>query len=445
MTAGGDDVCDRVLARVGDAGEATVRLESSRRSLTRFANSFIHQNVTDDAVSVRLSLVVDGRPAVSTTTACDDAALDRLVERTLAAARLRPVDPHWPGLAPPVELDAPEHWDEATATAPPEARAEVVAAFVAAAGMEAAGFCSTTGTRVELANSAGLRLAGRFTRAELNGVARDGTADGSAAQVSAAIGDLDGATGGRQAGATARSAAEAVELAPATYEVVLAPACVASIVDYLAYFGFNAKMHAEGLSFARLDEDQFDPGISLWDDAADRRTVGLPFDEEGTPRRRVDLVRGGRTSGLLYDRRTAGRQGTASTGHGSGDDSFGPLASNVFLGGGDRSPADLVASVGRGLLVNDLWYLTPLDRKSMVVSGLTRNGVFLVEDGRLAGPVRNLRFTQSFVEALGPGRVLGIGDDARLTAGGISSMAGLAHHVPSLHLAGWAFSGGASG
>jgi predicted Zn-dependent protease len=150
----------------------------------------------------------------------------------------------------------------------------------------------------------------------------------------------------------------------------------------------------------------------------------------------VDLVRDGVTTAVVHDRRTAAKAGTESTGHATGSDAFGPMPSSMFLAPGSRSREELIASVARGLLVTDFNYTRILDPKTQVVTGLTRNGLFLIEDGRVIKPVKNFRFTQSYVGALAPGRVLGIGADACLYGGAF---------VPSLHLASWNFTGGARG
>jgi predicted Zn-dependent protease len=137
-----------------------------------------------------------------------------------------------------------------------------------------------------------------------------------------------------------------------------------------------------GLSFVQLDNRQMDDAVSIWDDATDPRTVGVPFDGEGTPKRRLDLVTQGVSVGLAYDRRTAALAGTQSTGHGSGSAAGGPVPSNVFLGAGSATREELIGQVGRGLIVTDFNYTRILDPKTQVVTGLTRNGTFLVENGQ---------------------------------------------------------------
>jgi predicted Zn-dependent protease len=221
---------------------------------------------------------------------------------------------------------------------------------------------------------------------------------------------------------------------------VLEAKAVAAMLLFPAWQGFNAKAHAEGTSFAHLGEQQFDERIDLWDDGTDPRSLGRAYDAEGTPKRRVDLVRAGVTVGLVHDRRSAALAGVEPTGSSIGSEAFGGYPGDLFLGAGDDTVEALVAGVERGLLVTDLWYNRILDPKTQVVTGLTRNGLFLIEGGEVTRPVQNLRYTQSVVGALAPGHVLGIGDDGQL----VSNEGGVAH-VPSLRLAAWAFTGNAQG
>ena len=439
------DVCERVLARVGTDAEAEVTVSGGADALTRFATSFIHQNVADAARRVHLRVALDGRVAESVGNQTDDDALDDLVHSATEASRLRPVDPGWPGLAPPAPAPAVEHWDEETARAEPDARAERVGAFVTAAdGLESAGFCSTTGDMVAFANSAGQRLTGRASVAILDGIARTGTSDGSGRAASVRIADLDGGAVGAEATRRARESADPTDLEPGRYEVVLEPDCVVDILTFLALHGFNGRAVEEGRSFARVGDAQFDPSISLADDVEHPMAAGIPFDAEGTPKRRVELVREGVTAGLVHDRRTAKALGSESTGNAvAGAGPSGALPANLVLEPGAASREDLIASVGRGLLVTDFWYTRILDPRTQVVTGLTRNGVWLIEDGHVKRPVTNMRFTQSFLEALSPGNVRAVGSEPTLVGGAVFGIG--AYVVPALHLASWNFTGGAQG
>jgi predicted Zn-dependent protease len=150
------------------------------------------------------------------------------------------------------------------------------------------------------------------------------------------------------------------------------------------------------------------------------------------------------TTSLIHDRRTAKALGAESTGNAvAGAGAFGALPANLVLEGGSSSPDDLIAGVERGVLVTDFWYTRILDPRTLVVTGLTRNGVWLIEDGKVVRPVTNMRFTQSFLDALGPGAVRGVGSDQTLVGGATFGLG--AYVVPSLHLASWNFTGGAKG
>lgn len=439
------EICERVLGLVDDGVEAEVRVTTGTEALTRFANGFIHQNVADEARQVHLRVAVDGRVAEATTTQVSDEALRQLVRSALDAAALQPIDPGWPGLAPAASAPDVDHWDDPTAFADPHSRAERVGAFVNAVdGLETAGFCSTEGLHVAFANSAGQRLTGRTTTAQLDGIARTGSSDGSDRAASVRLADLDGAAAGAEASRRARDAADASDLEPGSYEVVLSPSCVVNVLSFLGIYGFNARAVEEGRSFTRIDEAQFDDAISLADDVGHPLAAGIGFDAEGTPKRRHQLVERGVTTAVVHDRRTAKALGAVSTGHAvPGGGAFGALPANLVLDGGSATPDEMVGNVGRGLLVTDFWYTRVLDPRTIVVTGLTRNGVWLVEDGRIVRPVTNLRFTQSFVDALGPGAVRVVGSDQTLVGGATFGFG--AYVVPSLHLAAWNFTGGAKG
>jgi predicted Zn-dependent protease len=445
------ELADRVVALVEARGadvaatvEANVRVSRTRHGLTRFANSFIHQHVGEDTVRVALTLAVDGRTATASTTAVDEPSLDELVATGIASAEFQPVDPHWPGATPPAEVPGVGNIDPATADATPDERAALVKQFVDAdPSLRAAGYVDTELDQLAFASTAGQRATGATTRATADGIHQTDVSAGSAHGTSVAIGDLDVAALGARAADRARRSADFRDLDPGTYEVVLGPEAVSTVLTFLSVYGFNAKAHLEGASFVELGEQQFDPAITLFEDPTDPRAIGVPFDAEGTPRRRFALVEQGVSRALAHDRRTARRAGTTSSGNAiPGGEGFGAIPLNIVMPGGTTPVDDLVGSVERGLLVTQFHYCRILDPKSQVATGLTRNGTFLIENGDVTGAVGNLRFTQSFLAALGEGQVLGIGDDDRYADGEFG--AGMVI-CPSLRLAGWSFTGGAKG
>jgi len=457
----GEELCaqllDLVLAATGGRAEADATVDVSTLALTRFAGSAIHQNVADTAPSVRLRVHLDGRTASAATSRTSPDALEAVVEQALAAAALLPEDTGWAGLAPPAEVPRGTVPDAATASAPPGARAGVVRSFVdATAGLEAAGMCRTTHVVSSYASTTGHRVSRAATSATVDGIARTDSSDGLARRSSTRLADLDGAALGARAAAKARAGAEPVELGPGTYEVVLEPDAVADLLLFLAVYGFNGRAVAEGRSFVELGAQQLDPALTIVDDGTATDALGLPFDAEGTPKRRLEIVGAGVTRSAVHDRRTARELGTESTGHAvEGGERWGALPLDLALlpaatgAGGAAHPAvgvggaaGLVAGMRRGLLVTDLWYTRVLDPRTLVVTGLTRNGVWLVEDGQVVRPVSNLRFTQSYVDALAPGAVLGVGGEAETVP---QSWGPTGVRAPALHLARWHVTGGASG
>jgi predicted Zn-dependent protease len=263
---------------------------------------------------------------------------------------------------------------------------------------------------------------------------------------------------GARAAAKARAGVDPVDVPPGRYRVVLEPAAAADLVFAFAVEAFNGRAVNDGTSFAQVGAEQFDRSVSMVDDATAPGAIGLPFDADGTPKTPVELVRSGTTVGVAHDRRTAAVAGTRSTGHGIGEASFGAFPANLALlpdGDGDgvvhevdgpiadSGVAALVDGVDRGLLVSDIWYTRVLDPRRLVLTGLTRNGVWLIENGEITRPVSTLRFTQSYPEALAPGGVVGIGPVAPHVAGEDWIEADL--RAPALSLAEWNITGGASG
>ena len=470
-------VIELVRAAAGPAAQAEVMVQHDAEALTRFANSAIHQNVADATTTVRLRLHLDGRTAGGSTTITDAGGLRDLLDRVLAAARHSPVDPAWTGLTPPTPLhhSAGYHgsgdrsgldfgFDEATARATPAERAARVRDFVqAAGGLETAGFCRTTYTSAAFANTAGQAAEGRTAEAAMDGIARLNGSDGVARLAGGRLADLDGALLGARAAAKARAGERPIELPPGRYEVVLEPEAVADLLGNLAMFGFNGKSFAQKQSFAELGEEQFDPSVTIVDDPLGSRgepAPGLPFDVEGTPRESLVLVRDGVTRAVTHDRASAAEAGTVSTGHASESSrTWGPIATHMRLEASQATPEPtapsagaggptaesarpLVARMERGLLITDFWYTRVLDPKSLVITGLTRNGVWLVENGEVTAAVSNMRFTQSYPQALGVGMVHGIGTESILLP---DRWSGVRFAAPALHLASWNLTGNASG
>ncbi len=438
------EMARQVLALVPSGMEASVLVSRDRSGLTRFANSFIHQNVAEEGTTLSMTLESHGRVTEATAKVAGPDAVGRFVADTVETVPVTPVSEDWPGFIAPTPLpDRPEMPVPSEPT--PADRAGRVKAFIdAGPGLRAAGYCQTGVSEVVYANSRGQEVTGIRSAAILDGIHQTDESAGSGHAASRSIDDLDGAITGSIAADRARRGVGATDLAPGDYEVVLAPEAVATLTTFLVFYGFNSKAVVEGQSFVRLGEHQFDERFGLVDDALDPRSLGLAFDTEGTPKRRLVLVEDGVSKALALDRRQASKLGVESTGHAVPffGGYAGAIPTSVFVTPGSDTVEDLISRIDRGLYVSTFNYVRILDPRTTVATGLTRNGTFLIEKGEITRGVSNLRFTQSLAGAVAPGRVIGVGNDARLADGEFGP--GMVH-APSMHLAGWRFTGGAGG
>jgi PmbA protein len=375
--------------------------------LTRFADSAIHQSTAREDTGLRVRVVMDGRVGVAASNEFSKEGAAAAARSARELAEVAAPDPLFPGLSPPAPAPArPEAYDEATASSTPAERADAVAELVGRCeeGFHAAGAVEASATEVALANTTGQFCHTSMTQAQVTTVVSGGDGGAGFAEVTASrIGDLDPGAVGHRAFTKARDSQAPKPLEPDRYEVVLEPAAVATLLGFLAYLGFGGRAIVEGRScFSnRLGESLMSERVTIFDDALSPLTIGLPFDFEGTPRRRVDLVDGGVVKGGVHDRRSARQAGAESTGHAlPPPNPEGPFPLNIFLAPGEATSEEMVAATDRGLLVTRFHYANVVHPTASVITGMTRDGTWLIEDGEVKHPVRNFRFTQSIIDAL---------------------------------------------
>ncbi|MCR4406269.1 MAG: TldD/PmbA family protein [Anaerolineae bacterium] len=433
------EIADHVLAH-SNADQTEVVIISQDSQLTRFANSTIHQNVAELNTQVNVRAVLGKRIGVASTNDLNPEALKRVTETALTIARLQPENPDFislPGPAPIIQVHA---FDEATAACTPETRARAVDGIcrqAIAKGLTAAGAFSTTIYEIAVVNSLGVFAYHPSTGAELNMVIMSEDSSGYAAQVSTRVADLDAESLGCQAVDKALRSRNPRALSPGHYTVILEPYAVQDFLSTFAYLGFGAQTVQEGQSFmaGRFGERIMSEAISIWDDGLDPTGLPLPFDFEGQPKQRVDLISHGVAQAVVYDSYTAGKEGKQSTGHAlPAPNTYGPLPFNLFMDSGQATLEDMIASTEHGLLVTRFWYTRPVHPRLVIVTGMTRDGTFLIERGEVACPVKNLRFTQSYLDALA--QVELVSRERRL----LSDFGG-ADYVPALKLSEFTFTG----
>ncbi|MGI8420862.1 MAG: metallopeptidase TldD-related protein, partial [Gaiellaceae bacterium] len=392
MSLARDVARDALAAADGDEAEVVVTAE--RSGLARFAGSEVHQPTLIENVVVNLRVVRDGRVGSAATNRVGADGLAALAARAREAADSAPRDEGFPGLAEPATTAAVEGWDERTAALTPEEQARLAVAAIDAAGDAGVyGYFTSGETELAIASSAGVSEAQQLTDATLLVLAADDETSGYAEATSWSVGDLDPAAVAAEAVEIMARTRGAVSVEPGSYRAVLGPYALAELLQYFAYDAFGALALAEERSYltGRLGELIVDPKISIADDALDASGLPKAFDFEGMPKQRVALIEQGVAAGVVWDRATAALAGgAATTGHAPPPTlrEYGPLPFALSVAGGEaESVEELHELVGDGIAVTRLHYLSIVDPRQGVITGMTRDGTFRIRDGRLAEPL----------------------------------------------------------
>jgi PmbA protein len=400
------------LAKSAGVEETEVHVDEVADALTRFANNGIHQNVAEHGLTVSIRTVVEGRTARATTNRLNEDALRATIEASLLLAHSRPQDPRLLPMPGRQRHQKVNRFIQRTAALTAEDRARAVRRACDLAvrkGQVAAGIFSSGQSQTAVGNSRGLFAAYRETHSQFSITVQEDPAASWAKANSADFRAFDPQKLAERASEKAHLAVNARELAPGRYTVILEPAAVLDLVGFLFYdFAATALEDKRSCLNERMGKQLFGENISISDDVYHSQQQGAPFDGEGLPRQRVLLVDRGIPRNLVYSRASARTAGKRPTGHGFAlPNEYGEAPMNLVFGGGDSSLEKMVASTDRGLLVTRLWYIREVDPYEKVMTGMTRDGLFLVENGRVTGAVRNFRFNQSLIEMLKNVELLG--------------------------------------
>jgi predicted Zn-dependent protease len=431
-------LADRVLS-FSKADETRVNITSERSGNTRFADASITTSGGLTNVSVTVTATVGRHRASASTNVLEDASLRRTVELATQLAGLAPEDPEiMPELGPQTYLAVDAYLDD-TANLTPAARAGAVKRTVDGAGggkVFVAGFLEANVRDLAVATSRGLFAYHRTTDADLSATARtpDGTGSGWASAGSHDWGKIDPASVGRVAARKAESSRNPQPLEPGLYTAVLEPQAVNDLIPLLAG-GMDARGADEGRSaFAkpgggtRIGEQVADHRVTLYSDPADPDLLGVPFDVEGFPLRRTVWIEKGVLKNLSCTRFWAQKQGVQPTGTEMYNGDYNMLGGGLTLAGGTKTTEELVAGCAYGVLVTHFFYIRSLERKTLLVTGLTRDGAFLIEEGKVTRPLKNFRWNESPLLMLN--RLEDIGRPEPVAAG---------RRMPALRISGFNF------
>jgi PmbA protein len=408
------------IKRYSSADEVEALFYGGRSALTRFANNTIHQNVAEENYAVSVRTVLGGRTARSTTNKFDDDSLRRVVETSEALAKVQEPDSDLLPMAEPAGESSPalpSRYFPQTAGVTPEQRAEAVKKIVAIAEkrrLTAAGIFSTSESAEGIFNSRGLSDWHTQTSSEISITMLAADSSGWQKANSPDVSNLDPLLLAETAAKKAQDSAYPKKIVPGKYTVILEPAAVLDLAGFM-FFDFGGLAILDQRSFLnnRLGTKIFGDNIDIWDDVGHSLQSGAPFDGEGMPRQRVQLIENGVVKRLVYARATAEKMKQSEykekvghievTGHGFPlPNEMGEAPMNIVFGtpSEPKTVDQMIASTDRGILVTRLWYIREVDPYEKILTGMTRDGTFYVEDGKVRHGVLNFRFNESLLHLL---------------------------------------------
>src|SRR5215471_9789937 len=431
-----------IAMKASSADETEILAIEQNESLTRFANNYIHQNVTERNVQITVRAVFGTKVGIAISNDTRPDGIRELAVRASAAAKLQPDNPEFKGLPKPQSVVPVGAFDSEVAHCMPDQRAIRVGTIckkAAAAGCSAAGSMTTASMDIGVANSHGTFAEHRSTLADASAVVMGGNSSGWAQSSGWRLPAVDADALADQALSKVRLGIDPVDFEPGEYTVILDPYATADLLEMLAFDGMGALAVQEGKSWLnhRIGQKIMAGSVNILDDGLNTTGLPWPFDFEGVPKKVVPIIASGVAISPVYDSFTAGREeGKQSTGHAtppSPQGRFGPAPLNLFLRQGTASLDAMIKSTKLGLYITRFWYTRTVHPRDAVVTGMTRDGTFVIRDGEIARPAKSLRFTQSYVEALKYTEA--IGSTSRLLRSGF----GGATSVPAVKLAKFRF------
>jgi PmbA protein len=412
-----ENIFDFILSRKRRLGIQAI-IHSEYSLLTRFANSTIHQNVQEKNTSVSITVFMGRKRGTAHTNSEKKNDIARILEEAVTIAKYNPPDPQMCGLPPPRTYKDPGTYFPSTAHLSHRKKATLLKSmFERCDPYHCFGAFTTGTTEIAIANTRGLFAYNKGTDAilRLTIKGKNGSAFGQCAHRDA--NELDYNLLLRDVHTRARKAQNPREPQPGRYTVLLSPEAVSDILVFLGFLGFNALLYSEGQSplQGKIGKRIFSRALHILDDPSDERGFAFPFDFEGTPKKKLVLVAHGMVKSLVHDRKTARRMKTRSTGHHTGAGS-GPFPMNMVLGAGNKTADDLRKNIKRGIEISSLHYVNVVEPHTLTLTGMTRNGTFMIEDGARAYPLRNMRFNQSMLASLNS--IEAIASAPRLIEGG---------------------------
>jgi PmbA protein len=402
------------------AGEAELWAHRRRSAITRYAKNESHQNALADETYVQARVVVEDAVGIASGNSLEPGDLRRLLADARAAAELSVPNTDWPGFSPPATIGEAKAFDAKTADALAARQSDeinVITSLVRGRGMRAAGTHQIELTEDAVANTSGAAAYAAATMAYLRAlVLTDAGGSGWAEDLAWSLAGLDARGIAERAMAKAALDRDRAQLPAGDYEAVFEELGVAEVLRFVSLTGLTGQTLRDGRSFMadRIGQTVTGPRFSLWEDALDPRTLAIPFDVECTPKQRVTLVENGVARGVVHDRQSAKWFGTKSTGHAADGRRYpvGGHAGNLTMAGGAATREQLIGAVKKGVLITRFHYTNTPDPKRATMTGTTRDGTFLIENGEVTRALANVRYRMSAldlfagIDLMGPQRLV---------------------------------------
>jgi predicted Zn-dependent protease len=378
----------------------------SESGLTRYANSFIHQNVFEANTRIYFRVALGKKLGVAVTNSFVKEDLLKTLKNAIEIAKNQKDNPYFESLPKKQKTLKPKTYFKKTAEFSPKQRAqEVKKVFEKAAkhNLTVAGSYSTGESELAVINSLGVSTYQPTSSAAINMIVMSDNSSGYSDDLNRDVTKIEVESLADVAIQKCLDSKNPQSLEPGEYDVILEPVAVGNLVEWMNFIGFNSKSFQEETSFlsGRIGQKIMNEKITLYDDGNDEKGIAFPFDFEGVPKKKVFFVKNGVAQGVVYDSITANREKKKTTGHALPPDSPDrAMALNIFIKAGDSSVKKMIESTSKGLLITRFHYINGLlDTTNALMTGMTRDGTFLVENGKVKGGVKNLRFTETMLKA----------------------------------------------
>lgn len=445
----GREACFRLLKRVvqeSPADQTEILLLTEDSSLTRFTHSTIHQHVAERNGTMILRVVLGKRIAVITTNILKPSSVKKTLEKAISLAKVQHPNNEFISLPEPKPISEIHSFSKNIDDLTPNKKVELIKGILTLAkekGFIASGAFSNGRVELGVVNSLGVEAYQKYSDLLLHLIVEDGESSGYASFVSRDLDQLNIEFLAKEA-IDKVSHGKPIQIEPGEYEVILEPYAVSELLSFLGYLGFHSLAVQEARSFFcnEFGKKMVDEKVTIYDDGLDPEGLQVPFDFEGVPKQKVTFFDEGVAKEVTYDSFTAGREGKGSTGHGLiAPNTAGPIPINLFMKEGESSLEAMVQSVRKGVYVTRFHYTNVVEPMKAVITGMTRDGTFLIDGGEIKRPIKNMRFTESILKALS--QVSAVSKDRKICSEGTvySRRFVTGTVVPAIKVEGFNFSG----